>query len=78
MHIMCVVSKCEAEAEHIVSSSKQNAGYGTCTPHLRDVVRIVAGYHRGRITVSFLVPDRRVTSQEVKVLTSRRQHHLAG
>jgi len=78
MHIMCVVSTCEAEAEHIVSSSKRDAGYGTCTSHLGDVTRIVTGFYRGRISVSMLKPILRESSQEVSVLASRRQHRLAS
>jgi len=78
MHLVCVVKTCEAEAKHIVSSSKRNAGYQACTPHLSDVVRIVAGYYHGKISVSLILPIRRTSSMEVKSLTSRQQRSLAG
>jgi hypothetical protein len=78
MQLVCVVKSCSAEARHIVSSSKRNAGYPTCTPHLGDVSRIVVGYYHGRLIVALIVPKHRVSSMEVKALTSRRQHHLAS
>jgi hypothetical protein len=78
MHIMCVANKCEAEALHIVSTSKKDAGYGTCSLHLRSVLNVVTGYYGGRISVSLVMPIRRDVSMEVVALTSRRQHRLAG
>lgn len=78
MHIMCVAKQCGAEARHIVSSSKYDAGYGACTSHLQFVSRIVTGYYGGRISVAAVLPIRREVMMEVRALTSRRQHRLAG
>jgi len=78
MHIMCVAKRCEAEALHIVSSSKYEAGYGTCTTHLRYVFRIVSGYYGGTVSVALLLPNRSVSASGVIALTSRRQHDLAS